>query len=97
MELKTLLLAALIVLFSDLLAFLFTKYYFTERFYFHGTLEYEKAFNKADHVVFGFLFFFTGPVALMMLPALFDKVVPSHHFGLALTKNLRFPNHHRSQ
>ena len=90
-------------LFSGLLALCIAKYHFTEIDHFHNTLEYHEAFNTTNHIKFGLFALLLGPIAPVIYSALalrsnahIRKNAPGHYFGVALTKNIRFPNYHRS-
>lgn len=89
-------------LLCGLLAFGVTKYKDTEKFHFHGTLEYEVAFDESAHLILWLAGLVGGPVTLLIfaLFALLDQDVrakaPDHRFGIAFTKNIRWPNHHHS-
>lgn len=91
-------------LFCAFLAFGIAKYWFTEQFHFHNPLSdesdnYRKAFTANDHLIFGFCALAFSPVALLvwlyLAKYLRAETSSSHRFGIALTKNIRFPNHHR--
>lgn len=77
------------------LAFCHLKYFFSERFHYHGFLTYEES---VEIFFLAKLLCLAGPIMLItwLFCSYFDrKEIPHTSFGFTLSKNIRWPNYHR--